>query len=247
MSKMPITYDERFVDEKSLRRVEDSGLVEQPRYIAIEGPIGTGKTTLAEMLAEAFHSHILFERFEENPFLHAFYEDRRRLAFQTQIFFLLSRYRQQQDMLQTDLFYSSIVTDYMFEKDRIFAAINLTDDELKLYDQIERALGKTIPMPDVVIYLQSSVARLEENVRKRGRAFEKNLNREYLEELVRVYNDFFFHYRESRLIVVDTSTMDFIENPEHFNQLLKAILRSPHPPVEYLSALRETTSFELEG
>jgi len=222
-------------------------MAEPPRYIAIEGPIGVGKSTLAEMLAQYFHAHLLFERFEENPFLHGFYEDRARLAFQTQIFFLLSRYRQQQDLLQTDLFFSSIVSDYMFAKDRIFAVLNLSDDELKLYDQIERALGKTIPSPDVVIYLQSSVSHLEENIKKRGRNFERSLSRKYLEDLVHAYNDYFFHYRESRLIVVDAGAMDFLEHPENFDELVKTIMKSPHPPVEYLTVTRRDEPFILEG
>ncbi len=222
-------------------------LDEPPRYVAVEGPIGVGKTTLSELLADAFKAHLLFERFEENPFLQGFYDDRKRLAFQTQIFFLLSRYRQQQELLQTDLFFQSIVSDYMFAKDRIFATLNLSEDELKLYDQIERALGKTIPLPDVIVYLQSSVSHLEENIRRRGRPYEKNLSRQYLEDLVHAYNDFFFHYRESRLIVVDTSTMDFMSHPEHIDELVRTILRSPHPPVEYISISHDPRPFTLEG
>ncbi len=208
-----------------------------PRYIAIEGPIGVGKSTLAELLALEFGAELLFERYEENPFLHTFYDDPKRMAFQTQIFFLLSRYRQQQDLIQTDLFYSSVVSDYMFAKDRIFAALTLSEEELKLYDQIERALGKTVPTPDVIIYLQASVSRLEQNIAKRGRAFERNLSRSYLEDLVHAYNDYFFHYRESRLIVVNAETMDFTRNPEHLDLIIRAILRNPHPPVEYLAPM----------
>jgi len=220
---------------------------ETPRYIAVEGPIGAGKSTLTELLAERFSAHMLFERFEENPFLQGFYADRARLAFQTQIFFLLSRYRQQQELLQTDLFFNSMVSDYMFAKDRIFATLNLSKEELGLYDQIERALGKTIPLPDVVIYLQSSVAKLEENIRHRGRPYEKNLQREYLEELVRAYNDYFFHYRESRLIVVDMSSFDFVNKPDHLEELVRTITRSPHPPVEYITISKDQQAFELQG
>lgn len=231
MSKVPVTTDELYTQSRSLKKSE----TETPRYIALEGPIGAGKTTLAELLSLRFRAQLVLERYEENPFLKGFYEDRRRLAFQTQIFFLLSRYRQQQELFQADLFYSSIVSDYIFEKDRIFASINLNEEELKLYEQVERALEKTIPTPDVVIYLQSSVGKLEENIKRRGRPFEQKIPRTYLEELVHAYNDFFFHYRGSRLIVVNTSTMDFLNNQTHFDQLVQAILRSPHAPVEYLS------------
>lgn len=207
------------------------------RYIAVEGPIGAGKTTLSELLSIRYRAQLILERYEENPFLAKFYEDRKRMAFQTQIFFLLSRYRQQQELMQADLFYTSVVSDYMFEKDRIFAGINLSDDELKLYDQIERALTKTIPTPDVIIYLQSSVGHLEENIRKRGRPMEQRITRDYLESLVQAYNDFFFHYRETRLIVVNAAAMDFMNKPDHLEQLVRTIERVPHPPVEYLNPL----------
>lgn len=220
--------------ELMLKREEGS-----PRYIAIEGPIGAGKTTLSELLSLHYRAQLVLERYEENPFLANFYEDRKRAAFQTQIFFLLSRYRQQQELMQTNLFYTSVVSDYMFEKDRIFAAINLSDDEMKLYDQIERALTKTIPTPDVIIYLQSSVGHLESNIKQRGRPMEKRISRDYLETLVNAYNDFFFHYRESRLIVVNAQAMDFMNRPEHLDQLIQTIERSPHPPVEYLNPLTD--------
>ncbi len=210
---------------------------EEPRYIAVEGPIGAGKTTVAELLSLRMRSQLVLERYEENPFLAEFYTDRRRLAFQTQIFFLLSRYRQQQELFQTDLFYTSLVSDYIFAKDRIFASINLSDEELKLYDQIEHALGKTIPTPDVVIYLQSNVKTLQENIRKRGRPFEKQISADYLWSVVQAYNEFFYHYRETRLIVVDINRMDFVAHPEQIDTILAAIRRFPHPPVEYISLM----------
>ena len=226
----PGEVDDPYFEQHRIRQSEDF-----PRYIAIEGPIGAGKTTLAEMLADRMRSELILERYEENPFLPNFYEDRSRLAFQTQIFFLLSRYRQQQELFQTDLFYSSLVSDYIFAKDRIFAAINLTDDELKLYDQIEHALGKTVPTPDVVIYLQATVDALEENIHKRGRPFEKKISREYLNSVIEAYNEYFFHFRDTRLIVIDAGHMDILGNPQHVETVLAAIYRSPHPPVEYLS------------
>ncbi len=205
------------------------------RYIAVEGPIGVGKTTVSEMLAERFHANLILERFEENPFLEKFYSDRRGAAFQTQLFFLLSRYRQHQEMVHTDLFYHSVVSDYLFAKDRIFAEVNLTRDELKLYDEVQGALQRTLPVPDVVIYLQGSVSRLQQNIKKRSRKFEENISREYLEEIVNAYNDFFFHYRDSRLIVASCDHFDFLGRPDHFEQLVEAIRRYPYPPVEYMA------------
>ena len=238
--KLPVIIDDAFAESRSLKEYH-----EPPRYIAVEGPIGAGKTTLAELLSLRLRSQLSLERYEENPVLPSFYEDQKRYGFQTQIFFLLSRYRQQQDLIQTDLFYQSVVSDYIFPKDQIFAAVNLSEDELKLYDQIAGALGKTVPTPDVVIYLQASVGKLEENIRRRGRPYERKVSRKYLEDLVNAYNDFFFHYRETRLIVVDASKMEFLTNPAHVEHLLAAIQRSPHPPVEYLSAAPDT-QFELE-
>jgi deoxyguanosine kinase len=205
------------------------------RYIAIEGPIGVGKSTLADMLAQHFHSRLILERYEENPFLQSFYDDRRRMAFQTQLFFLLSRYHQQQELINSDLFYESCVSDYLFAKDQIFAEVNLTRDELKLYEEVQSALDKTVPTPDVVIYLQGSVSLLQNNIKKRGRNFEKNLTREYLEQIVSAYNDFFFHYRDTRLVVASCDDFDFLHRPEHFQRLVSTILRSPYPPIEYLS------------
>jgi deoxyadenosine/deoxycytidine kinase len=205
------------------------------RYIAVEGPIGVGKSTLAEMLAARFSSRLVLERYAENPFLETFYRDRRKSAFQTQLFFLLSRYQQQQELLHTDLFYESVVSDYLFQKDRIFAEVNLTRDELKLYDQVQHALDKTVPIPDVVVYLQGSVGLMQRNIRKRARAYEQDIQHEYLESVLNAYNNFFFHYRDSRLIVANCNQFDFLGNTEHFEILVSSILRFPHPPIEYLS------------
>jgi deoxyguanosine kinase len=229
-TKREIIHDEIFAEEY-LTRVPR----QQPRYIAVEGPIGVGKTTLANMLAERFNSRLVAERYEENPFLATFYGDRRKYAFQTQLFFLLSRYRQQQDMLHADLFFESTVSDYLFQKDRIFAEVNLNRDELKLYDEVQRALDKTVPVPDVVVYLQGSVTHLQNNIKKRSRPYEQTISRDYLEEVVNAYNTFFFHYRDSRLLVANCDQFDFLRNPNHFETLIEAINRSPHPPIEYLT------------
>ena len=228
---MTITTDSAYALSRSMKQE-----VPPIRYIAIEGPIGVGKSTLADMLAHHFHARLILERYEENPFLQTFYDDRRRMAFQTQLFFLLSRYRQQQELIHTDLFYESCVSDYLFAKDGIFAEVNLNRDELKLYEEVSSALDKTVPTPDVVIYLQGSVSLLQQNIKKRGRNFEKNMSREYLEQVVRAYNDFFFHYRDTRLIVASCDDFDFLRKPEHFDRLISTILRSPYPPIEYLSS-----------
>jgi deoxyguanosine kinase len=212
-------------------------------YIAIEGPIGAGKTTLAVLLAERLGGKLLLEEYEENPFLAEFYADRKRFAFQTQLFFLLSRFRQQQALTQTDLFYENVVSDYLFAKDRMFASINLSEEELHLYDEIERTLGKSIPIPDVVIYLQGSVPKLMQAIHHRGRTFEGNISSDYMMDVVQTYNDYFFHYRASRLIVIDTEQVDYQIHPELVDLLLEAIYRDPAPPVEYLTAPRPVPMF----
>ncbi len=215
-------------------------MVELPseiHYIAIEGVIGAGKTSLARMLSERLSARFVLEKFEENPFLPRFYEDPERYAFQTQIFFLLSRYRQQQELYQADLFHSHIVSDYIFEKDKIFAYLTLRDDELKLYESLLTAIERTIPPPDLVIYLQSSVDRLMVNIRKRGREMEKNMSEEYIKELNEAYNYFFFRYKSTPLLIVKAMDIDFVNNPDHFDDLMTQILRPNKAPVEYYNPL----------
>ena len=206
-------------------------------YIAIEGVIGAGKTTLAHMLSERLSARLILENFEENPFLQKFYEDPEHYAFQTQIYFLLSRYKQQQELYQTDLFHKHIVSDYIFEKDKIFAYLTLRDDELKLYENLLSAIEKTVPQPDLVIYLQSSVDRLMENIRKRGREIEKKMSKEYIIELNEAYNYFFFRYKSSPLLIVKSTEIDFVNNNDHFEDLLTQILRPNKAPVEYYNPL----------
>jgi deoxyadenosine/deoxycytidine kinase len=206
-------------------------------YIAIEGVIGVGKTTLARMLSDQLGARLVLEKFEENPFLPNFYKDPEHYAFQTQIFFLLSRYRQQQELFQADLFHSHIVSDYIFEKDKIFAYLTLRDDELKLYENLLVAIEKTIPPPDLVIYLQSSNDRLMTNIKKRGREMEKYMSDEYIKELNEAYNYFFFRYKSTPLLIVKATDIDFVNNPEHFDDLLTQILRPNKAPVEYYNPL----------
>lgn len=205
------------------------------RYIAIEGVIGAGKTTLAQKLADKLGANLILEQFEENPFLEKFYDDRKRYAFQTQMFFLINRYKQQLQLNQQELFTNFIVSDYIFEKDRIFAYLNLSGDEIKLYESIFPLLERDIPKPDLVVFLQSGIDRLVTNVKKRGRFFEKNLTKAYLTELSEAYNNFFFKYVNTPLLIVNTTEIDFVNNEEDFTELYTQIFREDRGPVEYFN------------
>lgn len=185
-----------------------------------------GKTSLALLLGERLKARVVLEKFEENPFLEDFYKDPKRYAFQTQIYFLLSRYRQQQELLQVDLFHKLLITDYMFVKDKLFANLNLSDKELTLYNTIVSLLEKNIPKPDLAIYLQSSTYRLMENIKKRKRYFEENITREYIESLNQVYNNFFFKYQDSPLLIINTTEIDFVRNFQELEDLI-AQIRKP--------------------
>ncbi len=207
------------------------------RHIAIEGVIGAGKTTLATMLAERLSARLVLERFDENPFLAKFYEDQDHYAFQTQIFFLLSRYKQQQELFQADLFHNFVISDYIFDKDKIFAYLTLQDDELKLYEAVLGAIEKNIPVPDLVVYLQSSVDRLMTNIKHRARRYEENMSDEYIKELNEAYNYFFFRYKSSPLLIVKATEIDFVNSEKDFEDLLQQILRPNRAPVEYYSPL----------
>ncbi len=203
------------------------------RYVAIEGAIGAGKTTFAKKLGELIGAKLVLEQFEENPFLKDFYKDQDRYAFQTQIFFLLNRYKQQQQLLQADLFHRFLVTDYIFEKDKIFAYLNLQDEELKLYETLIASIQHNISTPDIVVYLQSSVPRLMLNIKHRARDFEQNMQETYIKDLNEAYNYFFFRYKLSPLLIVNATEIDFVANEEHFADLVRAIFRPNHVAVEY--------------
>jgi len=194
-----------------------------PRYIAIEGPIGVGKSSLAKILAQKFGSRLVKEEVANNPFLERFYEDPRKFAFQTQLFFLLSRYRQQKEMAQGNLFDSGVVCDYILAKDKIFALINLEDDEVTLYESIYKLLVSTLPKPELVIYLQARPEVLLSRVRKRGIAYERNISLDYLRTLSDAYNEYFFHYNETPLLVVNTSEIDFVERPRDLEHLVREV------------------------
>jgi deoxyadenosine/deoxycytidine kinase len=199
--------------------------MERPRYIAVEGPIGVGKTTLAHTLAERLGGQVVLEAVEENPFLASFYADRRKHAFQAQLFFLLSRFQQQQALFQHDLFSQATIADYLFAKDRIFAALTLSPDELALYERVYELLGPRTIRPDLVVYLQARTEVLLARIRKRGRDFERSIDASYLDQLAKAYSDFFFHYEDSPLLVVNTSDIDLEGSPRDLEALLAVIRR----------------------
>ena len=196
-------------------------------FIAIEGVIGAGKTSLASLLAERQNARLVLEEFEDNPFLPKFYEDRERYAFQTQLAFLASRFKQQQNMMSQDLFHQFTISDYIFDKDRIFARLNLDQDELALYDNIFNIMTGIAAQPDLIIFIQSSVERLMENIEKRGRDYERNITPEYLKELNDAYNHFFHHYSRAPLIILNASEIDFVNNREHLDYIEEQIFEKP--------------------
>ena len=193
------------------------------RYIVIEGPIGVGKTSLAKRLSPQFKARCILESPEENPFLQKFYRDRKKYAFQTQIFFLLNRYQQQREIRQIDLFNQVTITDYLFAKDRIFAYLNLDENELALYQRIYSLLDGRISTPDLVIFLQAKAEMLLARIRAREVEYEREIDIEYLRALSQAYNTFFFHYEESPLLVIDTSEIDFVNREEDLQNLIREI------------------------
>ncbi len=203
------------------------------RYIVVEGPIGVGKSSLTNIVAERFNARRVMEVVEENPFLASFYGDRAKYAFQTQMFFLLSRFKQQQELFQQDLFAEVTVSDYLFAKDRIFAALTLDENELGLYERVFEALGPRVTKPDLVIYLQARMDVLLTRIKKRAREFERKFDSAYLESLCRSYNDFFFHYADTPLLVVNTSDIDFVNNPEDLENLMQVIRQTRKGTVHY--------------
>jgi deoxyadenosine/deoxycytidine kinase len=198
--------------------------VGENRYLVIEGVIGAGKTSLARMLSDRLKAQLVLEEVEDNPFLKDFYRDRARFAFQTQMHFLFSRYQQQRNLRQTDLFSDKLVADYLFQKDRIFASLNLVDKELGLYERLVGWLELDVVKPDVVVYLQASTETLMERITRRNRSFEKDMDKAYIERLNDAYNHYFFHYIETPLLVVNTNRIDFVNQPDDFEDLLKRIL-----------------------
>jgi len=197
------------------------------RSIAVEGPIGVGKTSFVELLAGKFDAHRVLEDVE-NPFLEQFYRDQQGAAFQAQLFFLLSRYRQLQELSQRDLFRQITICDYIFPKDKIFAYLNLDDRELLIYDKLYAVLEEQVPQPDVVIFLQAETKALIERIRGRNRDFEKEISEAYVNEVNKAYNYFFFHYNQTPLLVIDTTSIDFVRHEEHLDELVEQIRKMEH-------------------
>ena len=205
--------------------------------IAIEGPIGVGKTSLARLVAQHLDARLVLEEFEENPFLADFYRDPERFAFQTQLWFLLSRYRQQQELQQLDLFSPLLVTDYMFTKDRLFASLTLNDKEMALYDRVASLLERDIANPDLVVYLQSDTNRLMANVRRRSRSYEVNMDWKYLDALNQLYNEFFFRYDRGPLLIINANDLDFVNRPDDFEEII-ALIREPVTGTRFFNPAR---------
>lgn len=195
----------------------------EKRYIVVEGPIGAGKTTLAKLLADAKQARLVLEKVAENPFLGRFYEDAHQYRFQAQLYFLLTRFRQQQELAQADLFQQNLVSDYLFAKDHLFAQVNLDADEFALYRQLFGLLGARLPKPDLVVYLQARLDVLMERVRKRNEEYERNITPEYVRKIAEAYREFFFHYEETPLLVVNCSEIDFVEHAEDTADLIREI------------------------
>jgi deoxyadenosine/deoxycytidine kinase len=204
-------------------------------YVSVDGPIGVGKTTLVEMLARRFEGVKILEDVD-NPFLSDFYQDRPGAAFQTELYFLLSRYKQQQEITQRELFDRFLVSDYTFQKNRIFAYLNLSDDELMLFDKLYALLEPQVPVPDLVLYLVADVDTCMERIRRRSRSVEKTISEEYIAELIDAYNHYYHYYDRSALLVVDTRHLNFPQKPEDFDELLHRLAR-PIRGTEYFQPL----------
>ncbi len=196
-----------------------------PEYIVVEGPMGVGKSSLASRLATRFNADILFEQPQDNPFLERFYQSREKYALPTQLHFLFQRSQQMKSLQQRDLFHSSVVGDFLLEKDKLFAQLNLETDELALYKQIYKQLSPELPRPDLVIYLQAPVSVLMQRIRRRGIDAEQNIHTDYLKSLCDIYSQFFHSYTRSPLLIVNAESINFVDHDEDFDMLLEHILR----------------------
>lgn len=192
-------------------------------YVAIEGSIGVGKTSLAKLISEHLGAKLVLEEFEDNPFLADFYEDPERHAFQTQLWFLLQRYQQQQDLRQIDIFQNLVITDYMFVKDRLFASLNLSEKEMSLYDTVANMMERNVIRPDLVIFLQADTEKLMLNISRRGRDYEKNISEDYIDALNQVYNEYFFRYQDTPLVIINTNNIDFVNNINDLDEVINYI------------------------
>ncbi|KAB2907072.1 MAG: deoxynucleoside kinase [Ignavibacteriales bacterium] len=202
-------------------------------YIAVEGVIGVGKTSLVRRLQAKLNARMILENHAENPFLAKFYKNKKRYAFQTQMFFLISRYKQLEDLGQESLFTDHIVADYIFDKDLLFAWLNLDKEELQLYNQIFPKLARNLRKPDLVVFLKSEVPRLLENIRRRNRSYELDMDEEYIANLDYMYNEYFMQYTETPLLIVNTTDLDFVYNDHDFEEIYNQIFREDRARVEY--------------
>ncbi len=212
-----------------------------PVYIAVEGVIGVGKTSFASMLANKLDAELIQEEVFDNPFLVDFYKNRKRYAFSCQLYFLLTRFQQQQQLITRDLFAKTIVSDFLFAKDAIFASVTLSDRELALYNKIAPILARDIPKPDLVLYLQASTPVLMKRIRKRNFSFEKTIDSDYIETLNKAYDYFFFDYTDTPLLVVRTDDIDFVNTPQHFDDLV-AQIQKPITGKKYYSPAGDLTT-----
>ena len=207
--------------------------IAEVKYIAVEGVIGAGKTSLSKKIKDKLNARMIQEQFDINPFLEKFYSDRKRFAFQTQMFFLINRFKQQEELNQEELFTDYLVSDYLFEKDRIFAYMNLNSEELKLYESIYPLLARNLRKPDLVVFLQSSTDRLMYNIKNRNRKIERSISKSYIEELSEAYNHFFFRYNSTPLLIVNSTEIDFVNSEDDFDELFKQIFRADRGVKEY--------------
>ncbi|KAA2243413.1 deoxynucleoside kinase [Chitinophaga agrisoli] len=206
------------------------------RFITIEGNIGAGKTTLANMLARHYHAKLILEEFADNPFLPKFYEKPRQYAFPLELFFMAERYKQLKDMLQTqDLFSDVVISDYLFIKSLLFARINLAEDEYNLYQKLFEIINPQLVQPDLLIFLNAPVSRLQQNIRKRNRSYEQQIEDEYLLKVQQMYTQYLKQHAV-RTLMIDTTQIDFLANPGHFTLILQALEKEYAPGIHYLEA-----------
>ena len=203
-------------------------------YIAIEGPIGVGKTSLAEIIADKLNTRKVLEDFKDNPFLDNFYDNIEEYAFQTQMFFLLQRYKQQQGIKQLDVHQKGVVTDYMFDKARLFASFTLNEPEMELYSRVADILEQDIIKPDLVVYLQADTPLLMQYIKKRGRNLEKGVTSDYIDLVNQRYQEFFVNYEDTPLLIINTNNIDFVENPRDLDELLE-IIQKPVQGTKYFN------------
>jgi len=206
---------------------ENGSMQRRGGYIAVEGPIGVGKTSLARALSRQMSARLVLEEVDDNPFLSRFYEDPDKFALPVQLYFLLTRYNQQRELAQQDLFAQATVSDYLFAKDRIFASLNLAPDEMTLYDNVYRLLDARMAKPDLVVYIRANVDVLAARLRRRNRDFERHISLDYLERVSAAFRDFFFYYDETPLLAVDTSEIDFVADSDDLKELIREIERAP--------------------